>query len=319
MAKIISLSVLLFISFSHIVCANDSSVGEDNGSLEFLQQNEVSIVKERLLIAPDRINVDYIFFNHAAQDIVVPVAFPMPAIYKIGMEDHATGIANFKISVDGKPVKSESRWRVIRFREDRREEDITAKVLATGWTLAQLRNAFTSDAPVENFYEKGMPHFPEEWFDDGRLAIAVQQYFLWQQRFPAGKEVTIHHSYSPSFSSTIPFDLKTILEYSDNAFTPATRTALKQLDAKLKTSNNGNIYPYAIYTRTLAYILKTGANWKDGTIDDFTLRIHKLKKDDVVVPGFNYPLKQIDPLTLEFKKKNFKPTENLYMTFYSGE
>ncbi len=32
------------------------------------------------------------------------------------------------------------------------------------------------------------------------LNIAVQQYFIWQQRFPAGKGVVIHHSYTPSKS-----------------------------------------------------------------------------------------------------------------------
>ncbi len=59
---------------------------ETNGSIEFLQQNEISMAKERLLIASDRINVDYVFINHSAQDITVPVAFPMPAISQRYME-----------------------------------------------------------------------------------------------------------------------------------------------------------------------------------------------------------------------------------------
>ncbi|EKS0308081.1 DUF4424 family protein, partial [Salmonella enterica] len=107
------LSVLLCFITSYHAYANDSAVGETNGSIEFLQQNEISMAKERLLIASDRINVDYVFINHSAQDITVPVAFPMPAISQQYMGDRTEGIANFKISVDGKPVKSESRWRVI--------------------------------------------------------------------------------------------------------------------------------------------------------------------------------------------------------------
>lgn len=59
----------------------------------------------------------------------------MPAISQQYMGDRTEGIANFKISVDGKPVKSESRWRVIHDLGGKGEEDITAKLLQTGWTI----------------------------------------------------------------------------------------------------------------------------------------------------------------------------------------
>ncbi|MGK7325147.1 DUF4424 family protein [Salmonella enterica] len=312
------LSVLLCFITSYHVYANDSAVGETNGSIEFLQQNEISMAKERLLIASDRINVDYVFINHSAQDITVPVAFPMPAISQRYMGDRTEGITNFKISVDGKPVKSESRWRAIHDLGGKGEEDITAKLLQTGWTIPQLRHVLNREgkASIEEGYKEGKQQLPSEWFDDGYLNIAVQQYFIWQQRFPAGKEIVIHHSYTPSKSTGVPDSLDSLLgdELGDQCLTAATRKALKQLDAGIKYKNEDG--SANIGWGYLGYILKTGANWKEGVIGDFTLRIHKKDETEVVVPCFNYPLKQIDPLTLEFKQKNFKPDENLDIHFY---
>lgn len=311
------LTALLFIITSNNLSANDSAVGENNGSIEFLQQNEISMAKERLLIASDRINVDYVFINHSAQDITVPVAFPMPAINKSYGQDHSSGIANFKISVDGKPINSTSRWRVMRTNENFEEvEDVTAKVLQSGWTIPQLIKLLKNDSPFENNGEQGSLRLPPEWINDGYPQIAVQQYFIWQQSFPAGKEVMIRHSYTPSFSGGVPSNLDWILggEYSDKCLTPTTRKALKQLDAGIKERNEDG--SANIGWGILRYILKTGANWKHGVIGDFTLRIHKSHKNEVVVPCFSYPLKQIDPLTLEFKQKNFKPDNDLDIHYY---
>ncbi|MIG38907.1 hypothetical protein AHW95_12645 [Salmonella enterica subsp. enterica] len=308
MTKFNWLSMLLLIISSNNVCANDSAVGEINSSIEFLQQNEISMIKERLLIASDRINVDYVFINHAAQDITLQIAFPMPPIYQNDSSDHAEGIANFKISVEGKPVKSESRWRVIDLNaQNENTQDITAKVLQNGWTIPQLIDALQDDDPIKSRNGKdGKPSLPVG------QEIAVQQYFIWQQRFPAGKEIIIHHSYTPSQSGGVPLSLEDIT--GDKCLTSVTRKALKRLDAGIKYKNEDG--SANIGWSELSYILKTGANWKDGVISDFTLRIHKKSENEVIAPCFSYPLKQIDPLTLEFKQKNFKPDENLDIHFY---
>ncbi|MCZ8582983.1 hypothetical protein OM255_20625 [Escherichia albertii] len=42
----------LLIAFSTATCANDTWWGENNGTIEFLQQNDISMAKERLLISP---------------------------------------------------------------------------------------------------------------------------------------------------------------------------------------------------------------------------------------------------------------------------
>ncbi|EPS0029324.1 DUF4424 family protein [Escherichia albertii] len=305
------LSLLFFIS--SVVLANDSAVGEDNGTLIFLKQNNISMAKERLLIAKDRINVDYVFINHSPHDITVPVAFPMPALGENNVGDRSVGIANFKLSVNGKPVKTQSRWLAKRLNgQNKTQEDVTEILLHSGWTMAQwLDYVHGIRDPSET------PPLPPEWFKNGYLQIEIQQYFIWQQYFPAGKEIIIHHSYTPSASGGEPNNLESILSnenYGDKCLTPATRKALKQLDVGIKDRNEDGSAD--IDWNNLSYILKTGANWKDGIIGDFTLRIHKNSESEVIVPCFSSPLKQIDPLTLEFTQKNFKPTENLDIHFY---
>lgn len=73
--------------------ANDSSFGDDNGTITLKYQPDISMDKESLFISEEKIEVNYVFTNNGAQDLEVPIAFPMPPIY-FGMSDH-NEIENF--------------------------------------------------------------------------------------------------------------------------------------------------------------------------------------------------------------------------------
>ncbi|ECF2751441.1 DUF4424 domain-containing protein [Salmonella enterica subsp. enterica serovar Ituri] len=306
--------------FSAAVGANDTWWGDDNGSIQFLQQNDISMAKERLLISVDRINVDYLFVNHGSQDITLPVAFPMPVITQDSLIDgKAPGISNFQLSVNGKPVATESRWKVMRTDEKGKSvEDITLKIKKAGWTTDRLIDV------LQSFNHQ--PKLPPQWFKNGKPLFTLQQYFVWQQVFPAGKEVVVHHAYTPSLSGGLPMTVDDFIPRADHlADQPwssddkcLSDATLRQLRALEKGAGKFSFAPMAgsIGWTRLGYILTTGANWKDGTIGDFTLRIHKQQPGDILSLCFNHPLMQIDPLTLEFKQQNFKPENDLSMTFY---
>ncbi|MCE0826483.1 DUF4424 domain-containing protein [Buttiauxella sp. A2-C2_NF] len=314
---IIMLTLLLATSAN--VFANDSAFGDINGSIQLLKQNDISMAKERLLIGTDRINVDYVFINHSTQDITVPVSFPMPRVVLFEPSDHSAGILNFKLSVDGKPVATESRWVVTLIDEKGNiKEDITEKVTQAGWSVEDLIKVFNTDSPVDSLPEE-LPPLPAQWVKDGMPQFTIQQHFVWQQRFPAQKEVVIHHSYTPSLSGGVPTTLGWILgdgtkdNPGNECLTDASRKQVQQLN---KHSQKGE-EEGQISWQELQYVLTTGANWKDSVIGDFTLRIHKDAPQDVVVPCFKYPLTQIDDTTFEFHQKDFKPAQDLEMTFYS--
>lgn len=68
---------LLLAVLPHPAQANEAVA---NSSLHLLAQSDIQLAKERLLIERDRINADYLFVNPTAQDITVPVVFPMPPL-----------------------------------------------------------------------------------------------------------------------------------------------------------------------------------------------------------------------------------------------
>ena len=60
--------------------ANDSTAELATGGLIFVQNDDVEMRAEDLYISTAEIRVRYRFFNHAAKDVTVLVAFPMPEI-----------------------------------------------------------------------------------------------------------------------------------------------------------------------------------------------------------------------------------------------
>lgn len=320
MPRLYPIFVFYLVFFCQAAFANDSAWGEDNGSIVLSKQNDISMAKERLLIAPDKINVDYLFINHSSQDITVPVTFPMPPIYQYEGQDMAPGIINFKLNVEGKPVKTQARWVVMLFDENGKDrEDITQKVIHAGWTLPQLINLLQNE-PYNDSRSKKLPPLPAVWFKGGLPQFYVQQHFVWQQTFPAGKEIMINHSYTPSLSGGVPTPIEYIVgdESKDNpgneCLNATARKQIEKLDNGLKNKHKENYG--GLGWNQLNYILSTGANWKDSVIGDFTLRIHKISPQNVLVTCFKHPFKQIDPTTLEFTQKDFKPDENLSLTYY---
>lgn len=328
----LSLFLIFYLTlFCHSSLANDSSWGEVNGTITLLKQNDISMAKERLLIAADRINVDYLFVNHGKQDVTLPITFPMPSIYQYAGQDLSPGVMNFKLSVNGKPIKTATRWVIMRFdKNDKNVEDITAKVIQSGWTIQQLIHSLKNDEALYNREKNALPPLPDEWFDsDGNPMFYAQQHFTWQQTFPAGKEVMINHSYTPSLSGGVPTDIQYIVGDGTKENPPeeclnnTTHKQVEALDKAIKTQHQDDMQKdddgkvmSQIGWNNLSYILSTGANWKDGVINDFTLRIHKSSPEEVVVTCFKQPLKQISPLTLEYTQKDFKPDEDIHLQFY---
>ncbi len=127
---------LLLAVLPHPAQANEAVA---NSSLHLLAQSDIQLAKERLLIERDRINADYLFVNPTAQDIIVPVVFPMPPlsfsdVNEVG-EDYIPGIRNIKIRVDGQIVTPQPRWTVVL---NAPQEEITDKLQQAGWTVEQL-------------------------------------------------------------------------------------------------------------------------------------------------------------------------------------
>lgn len=292
----------LFMCMSCSTLANDSSVGDDNGSIIFLKQANISMDKEKLVIAKDKITVDYLFRNNSPKSKRVNMAFPMPAMY-FGDGDH-NEISDFKLTVNGNTTQTQRRFVVMLG-----DKDITKEIRQLGWDEKSLIRLAERDMPYDMSTEDRKLH--PDWLSEGNMIrFTLHEYFMWQQYFPAKKTVRIQHSYSPSLSSSVPLAPSGIIEWNKKhaCINKPTQAAIKQL---------GKYNQYGVINwAELSYILKTGNNWQ-GPIKDFHLVLKKDSPKDIISLCFKEKLKKTSPTTFEFKKKNFRPTQDLLILYAS--
>jgi len=294
--KRLMMGLFLCVVFAaHTSSANDSSFGDDNGTIVFKNQTDISMDKETLWISEEKILVDYVFTNTSQHDLVIPIAFPMPPMY-FGPEDHTT-IQDFKLSVNGKPLKTKRKLVVLLDGV----QDISEKAHKLGWDEDSLSSFLESQE-----LPKGKKPLPTAWFDkSGEPRFTLHEYFIWQQPFAAGKSVTIHHSYTPSISTGVPQMAADIIRAYEK------ETCLdKNAQAGVKKRER----EFGVGWAHLGYILVTGNNWQ-GPIKEFHLTIKKQKASDLLSLCFDDELKKTGPLTFEFHTQNFRPTRNLNVLF----
>jgi hypothetical protein len=77
----------LALFFSGVACANDTSVGYDNGGLVLTKNEAIEMKSEKLFISPNAIRISYEFYNRTDQDATLDIAFPMPDIANLACDD----------------------------------------------------------------------------------------------------------------------------------------------------------------------------------------------------------------------------------------
>jgi hypothetical protein len=275
--------------------ANDTSIGVDNGTIVFKHQADISMDKEVLFISEKNVQVDYVFTNGSQSDLRVLVAFPMsPRVYEVGV--HGV-IKNFKVWIDGVPGKTKRQMRVMLDGKT----DVTAEAARLGWSERDLMKLLQGSEMM-----KRKKPLPAAWFKEGYGPLfTLNEYFVWQQTFPAGRSVSIRHSYVPSVTTGVPIDTDTLVrEYGQ-------RTCM---DADAKAGASSRAGKYGVNWSHLSYVLLTANNWQ-GPIKDFTLKIRKSSADDLISTCFEGELKTVDPLTFEYHQKNYRPQSDLSVLF----
>src|SRR5258708_8815234 len=99
--------------------ANDSTAELATGGLIFVRNDNVEMRAEDLFISSAEIRVRYRFFSHAAKDVTVLVAFPMPEIKIDGQDDNISvpteepvNILDSHTTASRAPVTTEGEQRV---------------------------------------------------------------------------------------------------------------------------------------------------------------------------------------------------------------
>ncbi|SKA19116.1 protein of unknown function [Trichlorobacter thiogenes] len=293
------LSIALLFS-ALLVCrfasANDSSFGDSNGTIKFKAEPDISMDKEVLTISQKKVLVEYVFTNTSQKELTIPIAFPMPPMY-FGQGDHSE-IADFKLMVNGKQVKTERKLVVLLDNG----QDITQNFFELGWDV----NAVAS--LEEGEYPNNKKQLPARWLDKNNSPrFTISEYFIWKQTFPAGKPVAISHSYKPSISSGVPRPASEIIQTFKKS------TCLNENAQSTIRKQSG---VHGVNWEHLSYILMTAKNWQ-GPIKDFRLIIKKQNASDLLSLCFDEELVKTDSKTYQFHKQNFIPKRNLELLFIS--
>ncbi len=287
MKKIIS--ILLSMYFCTPVLANDTSgYVLPTGGVVFERQDGIQMQVEALYIRPEQIEVNYIFRNTTDKDITTQVFFPLPPISAVsdfyGYYEDAKHHFNFNLWINGKktdyqthftleqnkrevPAVALQLWKTPEETLDFRQfhERVSAMPEADRQTLVDgnyLKWDWTFvENPQTNKWEEGEGWTIEDG-DDKMWQKLIS--YSWQQTFPAGKTVSVRHTYVPTAMTAnigIPFSKCIDAEsqkYRDFVFIPE--------NERTYSWNHLDAQDY------VEYILTTANNWQ-GPIENFNLLV----------------------------------------------
>jgi hypothetical protein len=302
--------------------ANDSMATLGAGGLTFVTTDKVEMLSEDLSISPGAVKVVYRFRNDAPADQHVLVAFPLPDITGDGDFTVAipTGdpenIFGFKTTLDGRPVDAALHQNAFAVGIDE-----TAYLKGLGVPLAPFGEATQEavnalpDAVHQRMAELGLV-VPMQ-YDAGQgeqtdytPMWTLKSAYTWEADFPAGKTVTVVHSYKPSVGGTVATTFLVppsagedrAAEYrqkycTDKDFIRAVRRTLK---------DPGDPYSAPYAESWLSYIWSTGANW-NGPIHDFHLTIDKGNPRALVSFCWDGKVTKTGPTTFSMQATDFSP------------
>ncbi len=316
------LPLVMLLAVTAPAFGNDSSSALALGGIELRESKDISMDSEELFISQDRITVKYRFTNISAQDITTLIAFPLPDMPRANGEHFGDSgppdwnALDFKTKVDGVSVE-------LGFNQTAKVGDriINDRLNELGWPVEYWQDdAFfkrvqmLSHQEERGYAAEGLLKGDEYGYNP---TWTVTTNITRTQTFPAGKTVTVEHSYVPVAGSSVAGNLHKsarknyagqFREYSkvyciDKAFI----AGFDRVMAKQRKTSGGQDGMYVEHW--LSYVLKSGANWK-GPIKDFRLVVDKSKADNLVsfcMEG----VKKISPTQFEVRKTDFEPAKDL--------
>jgi Domain of unknown function (DUF4424) len=318
--------------------ANDSSSAIGLGGLELTRNDAVSMDSEDLYLSPGKVVVKYRFTNNSSKDVETLVTFPLPPIpYGITgyLGDQAYPDWNnfaFETLVDGKAVPFEKTVRI-----EVNGKDVSKRLQQLGWAIdywSDMGNDFSAklDALTQQQKDAFVKEGLLKWGDKDKKYIQgawqVITYITRKQLFPAGKTISVQHSYDPIEGGSVAGMLERQSRKEDYFGEYAAdhcidKAFIKAFDKKRytgKLDEDGQDVGMYYSDVWLNYVLKSGANWK-GPIKDFRMVVDKVKPENLVsfcASG----VKKIGSTQFEVRKKNFEPTSDLnilIVQFYSPD
>jgi Domain of unknown function (DUF4424) len=314
--------------------ANDSSAAIGVGGLELRYNDTISMDSEDLYLSRKKVTVKYRFTNPSNRDVDTMISFPLPPLpHGIDGYIEAQSFSDwraqlqFKTLVDGKPVEY-GLYEAVILADRAGPKDISSRLKQLGWPIRYWEDFEYSD----KYFDPLTAAEKAKFIAEGLIRKEADSEYYWpnwqvqahvtrKQRFPAGKTISVEHSYTPIAGGSVGGALTAEYRHSEGsgfkdyaAQYCIDKAFLSGFDKrfaaeKKKAAANGNEYGTAYMEHWLDYILKPGANWK-GPIKQFRLVVDKDKPDNLLSFCMD-GVKKISPTRFEVKKTNFEPTQNI--------
>lgn len=306
--------------------ANDSSAALGLGGITLQQNDDISLDAEELIISRRRVTVRYRFTNHSAHDIETLVAFPLPAV-----PDEITGHMGDRGMPDWKELDFVTRVDGVEVPLERVDSvtvagrPVDARLKELGWPAHWFQDheflqslGKLPEAERDALVSEGLLRARQGWPGNVQPAWTISTSITRRQVFPAGRTVSVEHSYVPVYGSSVAGSLEPryrqealphyVSEFCvDQAFFEAFDQTYRQRAEAAQSE-------WAVHVEVFVrYILSSGANWR-GPIRDFRLVIQKEDPDtlmSVCMPGG----RQISPTETEYRLTDFEPERDLHIVF----
>jgi|GEM_PF-466828 len=322
--KRLHLTLLLALALPLFACADDGAASIAAGGIVVLgREPRITMAKEVLHIAIDKVTVDYDFRNDSAEDITTEVAFPIPPYsFDIGdISPTQQGFDDFQLWIDGKLVHC----------------DVQSRALVKGRDLTALLEKLHIDvASFGQFTEAGSS--PEirhltpaqrkplkqagliDATDDTPL-WSVEKKYHWRQTFPAHSTVHIRHAYTPVFggSNSIHYalgpepDAQSAKELRSFCLDPRLKSALSRI-----ANSKDQDAPYSY----VDFILTSANTWKTP-IEDFTLIVDRPHSKNSLANYVSFcwdgPVTKPDAGHFSAHATNLVPHRELRIGFFTAE
>ena len=302
--------------------ANDSMSELAAGGLQFVTTDKVEMASEDLYVSPSKVKVAYTFKNDATSPQHALIAFPLPDItgdgdftVAIPTED-PQNIFGFKTTFDGKPVDAKLYQYAFAAGIDETAylKQLGVPLAPFGDATQKALNALT-DAQHQRLLQLGLV-IPMT-YDDGSgektdytPVWTLKSTYAWEADFPAGKTVTVLHSYTPSVGGTVATTFLAPPADGDDRGADYRKKYctdddfIKTVKKSLKDPNDPYSAPYV--ESWISYVWSTGANW-NGPIHDFHLTVDKGNPKSLVSFCWDGKVSKTGQTTFEMHATDFIP------------
>ncbi len=345
----ICLSLLAMLVMTTSAWADDAVEAAPTGNIVFEKTPHLIMQDETLTITKSAaanlgeekfsIDVDFHFKNTSDHNITRKIAFVLPPVQcrmdantmwggldlATPDQENNTGLKDFTTTVNGKPHAFTTRTVAML-----NQNNITDLLTKLHIPLNPCNIQITTDGMPDPRYRANLQKY-HLLTEGNEAAWSENIYFEWEQTFPVGQVINIHHHYTPVTGGAV-LSARSIKELNDwfSENTPPYSSIWNRAPASLSSTNPALVYKdvashdneerYCVMPEWVRYKLTTGAYWNGG-IQQFKLVI----KDDAGIPfavnKFYSPdihvQTTINDNSMTFAIKNFVPTQDLLILYLS--